>query len=575
MLHRSSALFFAAVSAALAGDPVCRLDVEVLPRFYGAPLVFDSVSLTTAQKQTVSVTRCDFLLSELALQREDGSWTGPPGWAEYLSLREGRTAFSLGSVPAANYKALRFHVGVPAATNATDPAKWPAGHPLNPSVNGLHWGWQGGYIFLALEGLWKKGAGETAGWSFHVANDPQLMTVELPLALDLTRDQSLRLGFDVASVFSGRHPVTLSAETSTTHSRKGDPLAVELKENAGQAFRIESLTAAAAPANRAGARRVALAPGATPFRFTFSAVFPRPALPLDNPLTDQGVALGEKLFESPLLSINNTQSCAACHQTGSGFTDNHKVSVGAEGGLGTRNSMPIFNLAWKSAFFWDGRAPTLREQAVEPIQNPVEMHETLPRVVEKLAAASEWPPLFKAAFGTPEITADRMALALEQFLLTRISSSSRFDRAFRGEVALTDEEKHGFELFHTEYDPRHEQFGADCFHCHGGALFASLPFANNGLDATFADPGRSKVTGREGDLGKFAVPSLRNVALTAPYMHDGRFATLEEVIDHYSTGVKRSATLDPNLAKHPEGGLHLSEADKKALVAFLKSLTES
>jgi len=144
----------------------------------------------------------------------------------------------------------------------------------------------------------------------------------------------------------------------------------------------------------------------------------------------------------------------------------------------------------------------------------------------------------------------------------------------RGEAQLSDLEKRGFELFMTEFDPRRQQFGADCFHCHGGPLFASQTFANNGLDSVFNDPGRAKVTSESADQGKFATPSLRNVEVTAPYMHDGRFATLEEVIEHYSTGVKRSETLDPNLAKHPDGGLHLSNEDKTALVAFLKTLTD-
>ena len=139
---------------------------------------------------------------------------------------------------------------------------------------------------------------------------------------------------------------------------------------------------------------------------------------------------------------------------------------------------------------------------------------------------------------------------------------------------MSDLEKRGYELFITEYDPRREQFGADCFHCHGGPLFQSQTFANNGLDSEFKDLGRAKITGNIFDQGKFSTPSLRNVALTAPYMHDGRFQTLEEVIAHYATGLKRSATLDPNLAKHPDGGVPLNAADQQALVAFLKTLTD-
>ena len=185
-----------------------------------------------------------------------------------------------------------------------------------------------------------------------------------------------------------------------------------------------------------------------------------------------------------------------------------------------------------------------------------------------------YPALFANAFGTTEVSADRIARALEQFLLTQISCDSKFDRVMNGEASFSEEEQRGFELFHTEYDPRREQFGADCFHCHGGPLFQSQAFANDGLDAEFTDLGRFTVTRKEGDKGKFAVPSLRNVEVTGPYMHDGRFKTLEEVIEHYSTGVKRSATLDPNLAKHPDGGVPLSDSDKRALVAFLKTLTD-
>jgi cytochrome c peroxidase len=219
--------------------------------------------------------------------------------------------------------------------------------------------------------------------------------------------------------------------------------------------------------------------------------------------------------------------------------------------------MPLFNLAWKQSFFWDGRAPTLREQVLQPIQNPIEMHETLEGVEKKTG-----------------MSRDQIARSLEQYLLTLISHDAKFDRVMRGEEKFTPAEQRGFELFHTEYDPRRDQFGADCLHCHGGPLFQSAAFANNGLDKEPRDNGRYEVTKKDGDKGKFAVPSLRNVALTAPYMHDGRFTTLEEVIAHYDNGLQRSDTLDPNLAKHPLTGLGLKEEDKAALVAFMKTLTD-
>lgn len=209
-----------------------------------------------------------------------------------------------------------------------------------------------------------------------------------------------------------------------------------------------------------------------------------------------------------------------------------------------------------------------------PIRSEQEMHETLPAVVGKLRKLPAYSRLFAAAFGSPEINADRIARALEQFLLTRVSSDSRFDRVLRGKAELSEIEKRGFELFMTEFDPRRGMRGADCFHCHGGPLFGGGGFFNNGLDASPSDQGRAAVSGKAHDHGKFVAPSLRNVELTAPYMHDGRFESLAEVIAHYSSGVTRSATLDPNLAKHPKSGIRLGKSDQDALVAFLKSLTE-
>lgn len=273
-----------------------------------------------------------------------------------------------------------------------------------------------------------------------------------------------------------------------------------------------------------------------------------------------------------MLSNGNRQSCSTCHDPAMAFTDGAAVSVGAEGRSGTRSSMPLFNLAWKNSFFWDGRARTLREQVLQPITNPDEMGETLPSVLAKLAASDGYRQAFRSAFGSPEITAERLARALEQFLLVQVSGDSKFDRALRGEVTLSTLEARGFELFRTEFDPTRGLRGADCFHCHGGSLFQSQRFGNNGLSTAFTDRGRA--TGRASDEGLFAVPSLRNVARTAPYMHNGRFKTLEEAVAHYCIGVKPSPTLNPNLAKHPDGGLRLDAQDQQALVAFLHTLSE-
>lgn len=592
-----------------AAAPTHDLRVEMAPQFGGKPLAYDAITNTTAAKQRVSVTRLDLLISGIALRRDDGSWFTLSNTFAYVSGRENRTRFNLAAIPEGTYDRLRFQVGLPADVNHGDPAKHPVGHPLNPIVNGLHWSWQGGYVFLALEGAWAHASGETSGYSYHLANDENLATVELPLPLRLASDWELSLGLDVAQVFGAVHPIQLDQGAASTHSRKGDALAGQIRKNLERAFLLRSMrprTVEPTVAGQAGdgspaSQRVEVAPTATPYGFTYAGYFPPPALPADNPLTKEGVRLGELLFHDPRLSVNNSQSCATCHQREAGFSDaGRAVSLGAEGQRGNRNAMPLFNLAWKSSFFWDGRTPTLREQVLQPIQNPIEMHETLERVVGKVARArasqaspalkpeilpasngstrerpaTSYADYFTAAFGTPEVTAARIARALEQFLLVQVAHNSKFDRFIAGAARFTAEEQRGYELFHTEYDPRRGLFGADCFHCHGGPLFQNLPFANNGLDSEPGDLGRFLVTGKPGDKGKFAVPSLRNVALTSPYMHDGRFATLEEVVEHYSSGVKRGLTLDSTLAKHPTNGVALSAGDKRALVAFLKTLTD-
>jgi cytochrome c peroxidase len=235
--------------------------------------------------------------------------------------------------------------------------------------------------------------------------------------------------------------------------------------------------------------------------------------------------------------------------------------------------MPLFNLAWASSYTWDGRRSRVRDQVLSPIQDAKEMHQALPQALRKLAADATYPAQFARAFGSKGVTAERLGLAVEQYLLTIISADSKFDRALRQEATFTDEEKQGLFLFITEYNPARDQHGADCFHCHGGNLFTDYQFKNNGVYDAY-DWGRSLVTNRAVDRGKFKTPSLRNVELTGPYMHDGQFKTLEEVVEHYNSGVHRSDTLDPNLAKHPDNGLQLSTADKKALVAFLKTLTD-
>ena len=558
----------------MLGAGAAELRVDFAPQFNGAPLIFDLPAYQTGSGGKISVTRLDFLLSDLALRRTDGTWIGKRDWYAFIGGRDGKTNFTLPDIPAGTYDRIRFHVGLEPGINHGDAAQWPAGHPLNPDVNHLYWGWSREYVFFALEGGWQDGP-QPAGYSYHLATDRQLMTIELPAALDLHASRELQIALDAGRIFSAPNKIVLSEATDSSHSRTNDRLAGRIRENVESAFAVEAVRAfEPAPAPVGGASRLEMAPGATPYRLTISALAPRPNLPADNPLTVEGVELGARLFFDRRLSAGDAESCATCHNPRRAFSQPRRFSRGADGDIGTRHAMTLENLAWKDSFFWDGRAPSLRAQVLQPIQNPMEMHEPLSNAVAKISADADYPRLFQNAFGAAAITPDRMARALEQFLLVQVSFDSKFDHVMNGTARFTDEEARGFVLFNTEYDPYHGQHGADCFHCHGGPLFQSREFANNGLDSTFRDLGRYNVTKRDGDLGQFAVPSLRNVAVTGPYMHDGRFQTLEEVVEHYASGVKRSATLDPNLAKHPGGGVPLSQEDRQALVAFLKTLTD-
>lgn len=304
----------------------------------------------------------------------------------------------------------------------------------------------------------------------------------------------------------------------------------------------------------------------------FSSNILPPIIPNDNPLTVEGVALGKKLFFDPILSADGSKSCASCHSTQSAFTDNTPQSIGIDGIAGTRNSMPIFNLAWNygDQFNWDGSALSLERQAEEPVENPIELHSDWDNVVQRLQDNEDYPELFRLAFNTSTITKDLTTRALAQFERTLISANSKFDRYSLGEITLTPQELNGLDVFLREDK-------GDCFHCHGNPnspLWTDNDFHNNGLDATFTDLGLGAVTGDPSDNGKFRTPSLRNLAFTAPYMHDGRFSTLDEVIDHYSEGLVNSPTIDPLMKQIEQGGVQLSPQDKADLKAFLLSLSD-
>ena len=293
-------------------------------------------------------------------------------------------------------------------------------------------------------------------------------------------------------------------------------------------------------------------------------------IPADNPMTVEGVALGRKLFYDPILSGDNSQACADCHKQELGFGDPRQFSVGIDGSVGTRQSMALVNLGWNQfGFFWDGREATLEDQALKPITNPIEMNATWPEVEAKLNADEEYKLLFKQAYNVDVIDSLTVAKAIAQFERTLISGNSKFDKWYNQQsIQLSESETRGFILYNGE--------GADCFHCHGlGGLITDNRFHNNGLDTDFsADEGRYLVTGNDGDKGKFRTPTLRNIFMTAPYMHDGRFQTLEQVVDHYSHHILPSATIDPLMELVGNGGAQLTQQDKDDLIAFLRTFTD-
>ena len=305
----------------------------------------------------------------------------------------------------------------------------------------------------------------------------------------------------------------------------------------------------------------------TPYVIETPYGFPDMKIPSDNPMTVEGIALGEKLFKDPILSADNTQACINCHQQNFSFSDPNQFSTGIDNIQGNRNASALINLGWNTSFNWDGSSLTLEEQAFEPVTNSIEMHNTWMNVELELNSHSDYPFLFKQAFNINYIDSNHIVKAIAQFERTLISTNSKLDRYLNNEEQLTISELNGYAIFNTEK--------GDCFHCHSTNMFMDNLFHNNGLDIEpFIDIGRSKVTSNPLDNGKFKTPTLRNVEMTAPYMHDGRFSTLEEVVEHYDSGGKYSTTVDP-LMKKLGVGLQLSNQEKKDLVAYLKTLTDN
>lgn len=300
--------------------------------------------------------------------------------------------------------------------------------------------------------------------------------------------------------------------------------------------------------------------------------------PNGNPITDDGATLGRVLFYDKKLSANNTISCASCHSQAHSFSDPVALSVGFEGGLTGRNSMGLANAKYyaNGNFFWDERANTLEEQVLMPIQDAVEMGLSLSELVSKVGAENYYKVLFTRAFGDETVTADRISMALAQFIRSMVSYESKFDVG----MSLAGNQNLNFPNFTASENLGKNLFFSNrtrCSDCHHTNAMVGDQARNNGLDAVLTDLGVAGVTGNNNDRGEFKVGSLRNIGLTAPYMHDGRFATIAEVVDFYNNGVQNSADLDNRL--RVQGGqvrrLNLNPAERQGMIDFLLTLTDN
>ncbi|MDP4685968.1 MAG: cytochrome-c peroxidase [Salibacteraceae bacterium] len=300
-----------------------------------------------------------------------------------------------------------------------------------------------------------------------------------------------------------------------------------------------------------------------PLKLTYPDSWPKPAYDTArNPLTEAGVWLGRNLFYDPALSNDNMISCASCHLSFTAFTHvDHALSHGIDDRIGTRNSLVLINLAWNKSFMWDGAVNHLDMQALAPISHPDEMGSSIAEVVEKLAPNPNYKMWCFQAFGDSNLTGEYVLKALAQFQLTLVSANSKYDQMQRGEITFSAQETRGYDLFK-----------ANCNSCHTEPLFTNGSFQNNGLplDSLLGDTGRMMVTKNEADNRKFKVPTLRNIEFSKPFMHDGRFESLSQVLKHYQSGIEASSTL----AKELEKNIALSETEKIDLISFLLTLSD-
>jgi len=315
----------------------------------------------------------------------------------------------------------------------------------------------------------------------------------------------------------------------------------------------------------------------TPYKFPELKYFPKVPQSLSNPVTIEGAELGKHLFYDPVLSGDSTMSCSSCHRQEYAFSDSpNQFSEGRNKELMKRNTLPLFNLPYYNSFFWDGRAATLEDQIFHPVRTESELNLKWEIAVKRIQRNKKYVSDFKKAFGKAKIDSVLIAKAVAQFLRTLISYNSKFDKVLRKEDKLSPDELEGFEIVN-------DMTRAGCVHCHTtdqDPLGTIRDFSNNGLDMitdpnAYKDKGLGNFTKNVKDNGKFKIPSLRNILFTAPYMHDGRFKTIEEVVNFYSEELKPCANIDSRMEFAHEGGPKLNVHEKRKIVAFLKTLSDS
>lgn len=313
-----------------------------------------------------------------------------------------------------------------------------------------------------------------------------------------------------------------------------------------------------------------------PFVYPELPFFPK-IPPSDNEPSIEGADLGRHLFYDPVLSADSTMSCATCHRQEGAFSDSpNQYSSGVHGNLLVRNTMPLFNLLWYPSMFWDGRVESIEAQVLFPVSAHDEMDLDWVEAERRLNSIPFYKEKFLLVFGVDQIDSVLVSKAIGQFERTLLSFNSKYDRVIRGEDYFTSDEYDGFVLIN-------DQTKGDCLHCHttdGNALGTTTGFSNNGLDSVFnaieyADKGRAGHTDEEKDLATFRIPSLRNLLFTAPYMHDGRFKNLEEVLDFYSTGVHQSLNVDSKMQYAYQGGVNLTSEEKRKILLFLACLSDT